>query len=47
LFLPLTERGRDPIRLQQLQPIALTADWVKQRRLWRKLREAAGIVATA
>jgi hypothetical protein len=44
LFLPLTERGRDPIRLQQLQPIALTADWSKQRRLWRKLRESTGVL---
>jgi hypothetical protein len=34
LFLPRTERGRDPVRLWQLQPIAATLDWRKQRRTW-------------
>jgi hypothetical protein len=37
LFLPRTERGRDPIILADLQPIAAVADWCKQRRLWRQL----------
>ena len=37
LFLPRTERGRDPILLADLQPIAATLDWRKQRRLWRQL----------
>ena len=37
LFLPLTERGRDPIHLRQLQPIASTPDWRQQRRLWAAL----------
>lgn len=37
LFLPLTERGRDPIRLAQLMPIARTLDWRKQRRTWKEL----------
>jgi hypothetical protein len=37
LFLPLTERGRDPIRLAQLMPIARMLDWKKQRRLWAGL----------
>lgn len=37
LFLPRTKRGRDPLRLQQLQPIALTTEWQKQRRMWRRL----------
>jgi hypothetical protein len=37
LFLPRTERGRDPIILADLQPIAATLDWRKQRRLWRQL----------
>ena len=37
LFLPRTERGRDPIILADLQPIATAFDWRKQRRLWRKL----------
>ncbi len=34
LFLPRTERGRDPIHLGQLQEIALVPGWRKQRRLW-------------
>jgi hypothetical protein len=37
LFLPRTERGRDPIILADLQPIAAMLDWRKQRRLWRQL----------
>jgi hypothetical protein len=34
LFLPRTERGRDPVILHDLLPIAATADWRRQRRLW-------------
>ena len=37
LFLPRVERGRDPILLRQLQPIALVLDWRKQRQAWKKL----------
>jgi hypothetical protein len=37
LFLPLTRRGRDPIILADVQPIAAAFDWRKQRRLWRQL----------
>ena len=37
LFLPLTQRGRDPLILADLMPIAAAFDWRKQRRLWRKL----------
>jgi hypothetical protein len=37
LFLPPTLRGRDPIILADLQPIAAAFDWRKQRRLWRQL----------
>ena len=37
LFLPRTVRGRDPVRIQHLQPIALTTDWSEQRRRWRGL----------
>ena len=37
LFLPRTERGRDPIPLWRLQPIAATVDWKKQRTLWANL----------
>jgi hypothetical protein len=40
LFLPLTQRGRDPIILADLMPIAAAFDWRKQRRLWRKLLSA-------
>ena len=40
LFLPRTQRGRDPILLADLQPIATTLDWRKQRRLWRQLLRA-------
>ena len=40
LFLPPTQRGRDPILLADLMPIAATFDWRKQRRLWRQLRPA-------
>jgi hypothetical protein len=43
LFLPRVTRGRDPLHLRQLQPIAATLDWQKQRRLWRALgRPPAG-----
>jgi hypothetical protein len=37
LFLPPTVRGRDPIILADLQPIAAAFDWRKQRRLGRRL----------
>jgi hypothetical protein len=40
LFLPPTQRGRDPILLADLLPIAAAFDWRKQRRLWRKLLPA-------
>ena len=38
LFLPPTVRGRDPILLADLMPIAAAFDWRKQRRLWRQLQ---------
>jgi hypothetical protein len=34
LFLPRVESGRDPIILRDLQPIAMTLDWRKQRKAW-------------
>ena len=34
LFLPRTERGRAPVILRDLLPIASTLDWRKQRRMW-------------
>lgn len=42
LFLPRTEKGRAPIILAQLQPIAQVPDWRKQRVLWRELLRHAG-----
>jgi hypothetical protein len=42
LFLPLTERGRDPIILADLQPIASALDWRTQRRHWRTLKSRGG-----
>src|SRR5258708_643191 len=37
LFLPSVERGRDPIHLRQLQPLAAILDWHQQRRFWQAL----------
>jgi hypothetical protein len=37
LFLPLVERGRDPLILRDLQPITMTLDWRKQRKAWTDL----------
>jgi hypothetical protein len=37
LFYVRPPRGRDPIYLARLQPIAAVMDWKKQRRLWRDL----------
>ena len=45
LFLPRTERGRDPIHLRLLQPITSSVDWNKQRRLWQELLAARSAVA--
>jgi hypothetical protein len=49
LFLPPTEKGRDPIHLGQLQPLAAVLDWRQQRRLWQELRrnQALGTLWTA
>ena len=41
LFLPRTERGRDRVFLRQLQPIAAVADWKKQRRMWKELKDSS------
>jgi hypothetical protein len=35
LFLPVTERGRDPIHFRQLQGISVVQSWQKQRILWQ------------
>jgi hypothetical protein len=47
LFLPKVERGRDPIHLRQLQPLAQVLDWRKQRRLWRALQGNKGRILPA
>jgi hypothetical protein len=38
---PRVTRGRDPLHLRQLQPIAATLDWQHQRQRWRALRRPA------
>lgn len=43
LFLPRTARGRDPIHLGHLQPVALTPAWADQRRLWNELSGRCGL----
>lgn len=40
LFLPRTQRGRDPIIRNDIRPIAQTFDWNKQRRMWAALCQA-------
>lgn len=35
LFLPRVESGKDRLVLRNLQGICLTADWGRQRRMWR------------
>jgi hypothetical protein len=42
LFLARNGRGRDPIHLALLQPIAAKLDWRKQRRLLKELLATAG-----
>jgi hypothetical protein len=41
LFLPRTQRGRDPIILRDLQPLSAKCDWREQRRLWAQLYPVA------
>jgi hypothetical protein len=43
LFLPPTERGRDAIRLRQLQALAALPDWRQQRQRWQELRGSTGL----
>jgi hypothetical protein len=43
LFLPPTERGRDAIRLRQLQALAALPDWPHQLRRWQELGSSAGL----
>ena len=41
LFLPRTQRDRDPIRETMVRPIVAVFDWRKQRTMWRNLTTAA------
>jgi len=41
LFLAPVGSGHDPIHVRQLQRIALTPEWPRQRRLWRQLKDDA------
>lgn len=38
LFLPRRVKGHDPIREQNLRPIAQEMNWRDQRKLWKRLR---------
>jgi hypothetical protein len=40
--MPLTQHGRDPVTLAQLQKVAAALDWPSQRRLWQQVLEAKG-----
>ena len=47
LFLPRTVRGRDPVILRDLQPIAAVLDWREQRKMWQALTATAHQMGTA
>ena len=40
LFLPRTTKGRDPLMETDMRPIAATAHWSRQRKMWNFLKEA-------
>jgi hypothetical protein len=46
LFLPPTLRGRDYIHLRQLQPIAQSLEWSRQRALWREVNDGLALSAS-
>lgn len=41
LFLPRTQRGRDPVILRDLQPLAAALSWRRQREMWQALQATA------
>jgi hypothetical protein len=45
LFLPLTESGRDRVKEWEIRPIAATADWRRQRSMWKELLVVVGAAA--
>ncbi|MBP3954806.1 hypothetical protein J8F10_05860 [Gemmata sp. G18] len=46
LFLPKLNRGRDPLVLKDVRPIAATPDWRQQRKMWRNLLERSLVART-
>ena len=42
LFLPVTVKGRDPIRERHIRPIAAASDWRKQLEMWAPLAAILG-----
>ena len=40
LFLPAVAECRDPLVLRDLQPLARTLPWRRQRKMWHELRAA-------
>jgi hypothetical protein len=42
LFLPRTQRGRDPLVLRDVLPLTTLTDWRKQRPRWRDLHGVTG-----
>jgi len=47
LFLPRTQKGRDPITERDLRPIAAESDWGLKREAWGRLRQRRGVVGAA
>lgn len=47
LFLPVVERGADTIHLRDLQPIALSHNWQRQREMWQSLLRATRTALSA
>ncbi len=37
LLLPVVERGRDPVVMRDLMPIAMELEWSRQRKIWHQL----------
>jgi hypothetical protein len=46
LFLPRTQRGRDPLVLHDVMPLTALTDWRKQRPRWRDLHVVTGRCVT-
>jgi len=46
LFLPPVARGRDPLVLRDLLPLAAEPDWGRQLRAWEAIRDRRGSEGT-